>query len=141
MISQGKIGALVTAKPSDRRAILEEAAGISGIHVRRHESELILNYEDNTLKRADELRRHQEKQLENLKKQAVEASKYKIISELIKKIEAGLYYIKLNEIEKEIKSTSSTTGESDKEINSLTLEINHNNKILDEANQKLKPLE
>ena len=43
-------------------------------------------------------------------------------------------------IEKEIKSTSSTTGESDKEINSLTLEINHKNKILDEANQKLKPL-
>ena len=140
MISQGKIGALVTAKPSDRRAILEEAAGISGIHVRRHESELRLNSAENNLKRADELRRQQEKQLENLKKQAVEASKYKIISEQIKKIEAGLYYIKLNEIEKEIKSTSSTTGESDKEINSLTLEINHKNKILDEANQKLKPL-
>jgi len=140
MISQGKIGALVTAKPSDRRAILEEAAGISGIHVRRHESELRLNSAENNLKRADELRRQQEKQLENLKKQAVEASKYKIISEQIKKIEAGLYYIRLTEIEKEIASTSGATGESDKEINSLTLEINHKNKILDEANQKLKPL-
>jgi len=140
MISQGKIGALVTAKPSDRRAILEEAAGISGIHVRRHESELRLNSAENNLKRADELRRQQEKQLENLKKQAVEASKYKIISEQIKKIEAGLYYIKLAEIEKEITSSSGATGESDKEINSLTLEINHKNKILDEANQKLKPL-
>ena len=140
MISQGKIGALVTAKPSDRRAILEEAAGISGIHVRRHESELRLNSAENNLKRADELRRQQEKQLENLKKQAVEASKYKIISEQIKKIEAGLYYIKLAEIEKEITSTSGTSGESDKEINSLALEINHKNKILDEANQKLKPL-
>ena len=140
MISQGKIGALVTAKPSDRRAILEEAAGISGIHVRRHESELRLNSAENNLKRADELRRQQEKQLENLKKQAVEASKYKIISEQIKKIEAGLYYIKLTEIEKEITSTSGTSGESDKEINSLALEINHKNKILDEANQKLKPL-
>jgi len=140
MISQGKIGALVTAKPSDRRAILEEAAGISGIHVRRHESELRLNSAENNLKRADELRRQQEKQLENLKKQAVEASKYKIISEQIKKIEAGLYYIRLTEIEKEIASTSGATGESEKEINSLTLEINHKNKILDEANQKLKPL-
>jgi len=131
---------LVTAKPSDRRAILEEAAGISGIHVRRHESELRLNSAENNLKRADELRRQQEKQLENLKKQAVEASKYKIISEQIKKIEAGLYYIRLTEIEKEIASTSGATGESEKEINSLTLEINHKNKILDEANQKLKPL-
>ena len=102
MISQGRIGNLVTAKPTDRRAILEEAAGVSGIHVRRHESELRLNSAENNLKRADDLRRQQEKQLENLKKQAAEASKYKLISEEIKKIEAGLYYIKLNEIEKEI---------------------------------------
>ena len=60
MISQGKIGAVVTAKPTDRRAILEEAAGISGIHVRRHESELRLNSAENNLKRADELRSQQE---------------------------------------------------------------------------------
>ena len=140
MISQGRIGALVTAKPSDRRTILEEAAGISGIHVRRHESELRLNSAENNLKRADELRRQQEKQLENLKKQAVEASKYKSISEDIKKIEAGLYFIKLNEIEKELNTTKETTGESDDEISALTIEINHNNNLLEEANQKLKPL-
>ena len=119
MISQGKIGALVTAKPTDRRLILEEAAGISGIHVRRHESELRLNSAENNLKKADELRRQQEKQLENLKKQAAEASKYKLISEDIKKIEAGLYYIKLIEIEKEMDSTKNITSGSDKEINNL----------------------
>ena len=50
MISQGRIGALVTAKPTDRRAILEEAAGISGIHVRKHESELRLNSAENNLR-------------------------------------------------------------------------------------------
>ena len=86
IISQGRIGSLVTAKPSDRRAILEEAAGISGIHVRRHESELRLNSAENNLKRADELRKQQEKQLENLKKQAAEATKYKKISEEIKNL-------------------------------------------------------
>jgi chromosome segregation protein len=53
MISQGRIGALVTAKPTDRRAILEEAAGISGLHVRRHEAELRLGAAENNLKRAD----------------------------------------------------------------------------------------
>ena len=140
MISQGRIGALVTAKPTDRRAILEEAAGISGIHARRHESELRLSSAENNLKRADELRRQQERQLENLKKQAEEASKYKLISEEIKKIEAGLYYIKLIEIEKDINLTKELTSESDDEISGLTIEINHNNNLLQEANLKLKPL-
>ena len=140
MISQGRIGMMVTAKPSDRRAILEEAAGISGIHVRRHESELRLNSAENNLKRADELRRQQEKQLENLKKQAIEASKYKLVSAEIRKIEAGLYYIKLMEIEKEIKITKEVANESDDEISGLTIEINHDNKLLEEANLQLKPL-
>jgi len=140
MISQGRIGALVTAKPTDRRTILEEAAGIAGMHVRRHESELRLNSAENNLKRADELRRQQEKQLDNLKKQAVEASKYKIISEEIKKIEAGLYYIKLMEIQKELKVTKEMMNEFDDDISGLTIDINHNNNQLEEANLKLKPL-
>jgi len=140
MISQGRIGALVTAKPTDRRAILEEAAGISGIHVRRHESELRLNSAENNLKRADELKKQQEKQLENLKKQAQEASKYKLISEEIKKIEAGLYHIKLMEIEKEIDSNKETASESDDEISGLTIEINHSNNLLEKENIRLKPL-
>ena len=140
MISQGRIGALVTAKSTDRRAILEEAAGISGIHVRRHESELRLNSAENNLKKADELTRQQEKQLENLKKLAVQASKYKLISEEIKKIEAGLYYIKLIEIEKEIESSKEITGKSDVEISGLKIEINHKNTLVEETYKKLKPL-
>ncbi|MDC1475910.1 chromosome segregation protein SMC [Pelagibacteraceae bacterium] len=140
MISQGRIGALITAKPTDRRAILEEAAGISGIHVRRHESELRLNSAENNLRKADELKRQQEKQLENLKKQAIEASKYKSISEDIKKIEAGLYYLKLQEIEKEINITKGNTSESDEEVKNLTIKINRTSNQLDEANSKLKPL-
>ncbi len=140
MISQGRIGALVTAKPTDRRAILEEAAGISGIHVRRHESELRLNSAENNLKRADELRRQQERQLENLKKQAVEASKYKSISEDIKKIEAGLYHIKLTEIKKEIDSTKNITSGSDNEINNLKTIIDEKSNLLEKANLELKPL-
>ena len=140
MISQGRIGVLVTAKPTDRRAILEEAAGISGIHVRRHESELRLNSAENNLKKADELRRQQEKQLENLKKQAIEASKYKSISEEIKKIEAGLYHIKIVEIEKEIQSVKEITGSSDIEINAISQEIKNRNNLVEETNKKLKPL-
>ena len=140
MISQGRIGSLVTAKPSDRRSILEEAAGISGIHARRHESELRLNSAENNLKRADELRRQQEKQLDNLKKQAEEATKYKAISEEIKKIEAGLYYLKLQDLEKEIKIEDEINDESEDEMSGLKLEINHFTNLLENENSKLKPL-
>jgi chromosome segregation protein len=140
IIGQGRIGALVTAKPSDRRAILEEAAGILGIHARRHESELRLNSAENNLKRADDLRRQQEKQLENLKKQAEEATKYKTISEEIKKFEAGLYYLKLHNIKNDIKLENENIDESDDEISGLTIELNHCTELLNKENLKLKPL-
>ena len=140
IISQGKIGSLVTAKPSDRRSILEEAAGISGIHARKHESELRLNAAENNLKRADELRRQQEKQLDNLKKQAKEATKYKLISEEIKKIEAGLYYLRLQDIDKEIKLEAEINSEAEDEVSALKIEINHYTKLIEEENSKLKPL-
>jgi len=140
MISQGRIGALVTAKPTDRRAILEEAAGISGLHARRHESELRLNSAENNLKRADELRRQQERMLDSLKKQAAEASKYKLISEEIKKIEAGLYYLKSVEIIKDIKNSKEITSESEGKISSIQMEINHKNSLVEISYKKLKPL-
>ncbi len=116
LISQGRIGALVTAKPADRRAILEEAAGIAGLHVRRHEAELRLGAAENNLKRADELRRQQEKQLANLQKQAEEAAKYKSISNEIKKVEAGLYYLRLAEIDREIKLENEINNEADDKV-------------------------
>ena len=101
LISQGRIGQLVTAKPIERKSILEEAAGISGIHARRQEAETRLNAAENNLKRADELKKQQQKQLDNLKKQAEEATRYKEISGATKSNEAGLYYIKIIEIVKD----------------------------------------
>ncbi len=140
LISQGKIGQLVTAKPEERRSILEEAAGISGIHARRHEAENRLSAAENNLKRADELKKQQEKQLYNLKKQAEEATKYKEISQLIKKTEAGLYYLKLLEIEKNKKEIQEKASEQDDEISAIKIDLNHNNTLLDEENRKLSPL-
>ena len=137
LISQGRIGALVTAKPADRRAILEEAAGISGLHVRRHEAELRLSAAENNLKRADELRRQQEKQLFNLKKQAEEAQKYKNISEEIKKVEAGLYFLKLKEIDNEIRMENEINIEAEKEVNNYNSLISE---LDDKINIKLSEL-
>ncbi|MDB2591903.1 AAA family ATPase [Candidatus Pelagibacter bacterium] len=139
MISQGRIGALVTAKPTDRRAILEEAAGISGLHVRRHEAELRLGAAENNLKRADELRRQQEKQLANLQKQAEEATKYKLISEEIKKIEAGLYYLKLLEIDK-IKIENEINNEAGGEVEGFNNKIAELENLIKIATDKVSPL-
>ncbi len=140
MISQGRIGALVTAKPTDRRAILEEAAGISGLHVRRHEAELRLSAAENNLKRADELRRQQERQLANLQKQAEEATKYKNISDEIKKIEAGLYYLKLLEIDKEIKIENEINTEAESEVSGFNNKINELEKLIKIEVDKITPL-
>ena len=140
MISQGRIGALVTAKPTDRRAILEEAAGISGLHVRRHEAELRLNAAENNLKRADELRRQQEKQLANLKKQAEEATKYKNISDEIKKIEAGLYYLKLIEIDKEIRVETEINSEAMDEVTGFNDKISKIENLIKLELDKVTPL-
>jgi len=140
LISQGRIGQLVTAKPIERKAILEEAAGISGIHARRQEAETRLNAAENNLKRADELKKQQEKQLDNLKKQAEEATRYKEISREIKRVEAGLFYLKIRDIEKDKKQIVEKLSELDDEISAVNIDLNHNNTLLEEENKKLSPL-
>ena len=140
MISQGRIGAIVTAKPADRRAILEEAAGISGLHVRRHEAELRLSAAENNLKRADELRRQQERQLVNLQKQAEEAARYKNMSEDIKKIEAGLYYLKLLEIDKEIRVENEINVEAETEVTDFNKKITDLENLIKSETEKITPL-
>ena len=140
LISQGKIGQLVTAKPIERKSILEEAAGISGIHSRRQEAETRLNAAENNLKRADELKKQQQKQLDSLKKQAEEATRYKEISKEIKKAEAGLYFLKIREIQKDKKQIQEKLGELEDDISAVNIDFNHNNTLLDEENKKLAPL-
>ena len=140
IISQGRIGALVTAKPVDRRAILEEAAGISGLHARRHEAELRLGAAENNLKRADELRRQQEKQLAGLQKQAEEATKYKFVSEEIKKIEAGLYYLRLKDIENEINLENQINNDAESEVKKFNDKIEELEKQINLETEKVNPV-
>jgi len=140
IISQGRIGALVTAKPVDRRAVLEEAAGISGLHARRHEAELRLGAAENNLKRADELRRQQEKQLAGLQKQAEEAAKYKLVSEEIKKIEAGLYYLRLKDIENEINLENQINNDAESEVKKFNDKIEELEKQINSEIEKVSPI-
>ena len=99
MVSQGRVSALVTMRPEDRRSVLEEAAGITGLHARRHEAELKLRAAEANLARAEDLRGQLETQLAALKRQARQASRYRNISGAIRSAEAELLAIQRARVE------------------------------------------
>ncbi len=94
MVSQGRVGAIIAAKPEQRRTLLEEAAGITGLHSRRHEAELRLNATENNLERVKDVLQAQNEQLVILKKQSKQAERYKYIQKDITKARAQLFYKK-----------------------------------------------
>ncbi|SMQ59786.1 condensin subunit Smc [Devosia lucknowensis] len=94
MVRQGQIGELIAAKPTARRALLEEAAGISGLHSRRHEAELRLRAAEGNLERVDDVIAQVESQLETLKRQARLAIRYRGLSGDIRRAEATLFHIR-----------------------------------------------
>jgi chromosome segregation protein len=94
MVGQGRIGELIQAKPQARRALLEEAAGISGLHTRRHEAELRLRAAEQNLERLDDVVGELEGQIDNLKRQARQASRFKNLSADIRRAEATLLHVR-----------------------------------------------
>ncbi|CAM5508947.1 chromosome segregation protein [Aquamicrobium terrae] len=94
MVGQGRIGELIQAKPQARRALLEEAAGISGLHTRRHEAELRLKGAEQNLERLDDVVGELGGQIESLKRQARQASRFKNLSADIRKAEATLLHLR-----------------------------------------------
>ena len=91
MVGQGEIGALIAAKPAKRRGLLEEAAGITGLHSRRHEAELRLRAAETNLERLADVMDGFASQLQGLKRQARQATRYRRIGDHIRKAEALLY--------------------------------------------------
>ncbi|WP_044560378.1 chromosome segregation protein SMC [Azospirillum sp. B4] len=94
LVSQGRVGALINAKPGDRRQLLEEAAGITGLHSRRHEAELKLKAAETNLTRLDDVVVTMDAQLQNLRKQARQAARYRSISDHIRRAEALLLHLR-----------------------------------------------
>jgi chromosome segregation protein len=94
LVRQGQIGELIAAKPVQRRALLEEAAGISGLHSRRHEAELRLKGAEQNLERVDDIIAQVESQLDALKRQARLAIRYRSLSGDIRRTEATLYHLR-----------------------------------------------
>ncbi|WP_137132255.1 chromosome segregation SMC family protein [Rhizobium sp. FY34] len=94
MVGQGRIGELIQAKPQARRQLLEEAAGISGLHSRRHEAELRLRAAETNLERLEDVTSQLESQIESLKRQARQANRFKMLSADIRQREAMLLHIR-----------------------------------------------
>ena len=105
-VRQGQIGLLISQKPLARRAILEEAAGIGGLHQRRHEAELRLKAAETNMGRLDDVIREIEGQLASLKRQARQASRYRNLSGLIVKAEALALYLRWSSAEKQTKDAA-----------------------------------
>ncbi len=93
LVRQGQIGEIIAARPQARRRILEDAAGIAGLHSRRHEAELRLKAAEDNLTRVEDVLRHLEAQVESLGKQARQAVRYKDIAAHIRRAEALLMHL------------------------------------------------
>ncbi len=88
LVSQGRIGAVIAAKPADRRAMLEEAAGIAGLHVRRKDAEQKLRATEANLAKLDEVIADQDSRAAALRRQARAAERYRLLSNQIRVAEA-----------------------------------------------------
>jgi chromosome segregation protein len=94
MVHQGRIGEIIQAKPEQRRRVLEEAAGISGLHARRHEAELRLRAAEQNLARLEDVINQLAAQMDSLKKQARQAVRYRIVAQQVRKAEATLFHLR-----------------------------------------------
>src|SRR5271163_2110033 len=94
LVHQGRIGEIIQARPDQRRRVLEEAAGISGLHVRRHEAELRLRAAEQNLARVEDVINQLASQVASLKTQARQAVRYRNISGQVRKTEALLFHLR-----------------------------------------------
>src|SRR3974377_1139771 len=94
LVHQGRIGEIIQAKPEQRRRVLEEAAGISGLHARRHEAELRLKAAEPNLTRLEDVIGQLAAQIDALKRQARQAVRYRTVAQQIRKAEATLFHLR-----------------------------------------------
>lgn len=119
LVSQGRISSLISAKPKERRAVLEEAAGISGLYSRRKEAESKLRSANKNLERLGDVEIGLNDQIRSLKNQARQATRYKNVAKDIRKLQSLLLYIEWQNIQKNIADTS----HDDKEISILVSKV------------------
>lgn len=112
LVRQGQISELIGAKPQNRRRILEEAAGVSGLHTRRHEAELRLRAAESNLSRLEDVARELETALNRLRREARQAEKYKRLSAEIRAVQGAVLYARWTEARDTLNRTQAEATEA-----------------------------
>ncbi|MEQ9520231.1 MAG: chromosome segregation protein SMC, partial [Parvibaculum sp.] len=120
LVRQGQIGQLISSKPVNRRRILEEAAGITGLYTRRHEAELRLKAAETNLTRLDDVVSQIESQLSSLKRQARQATRYRNLSGHIRRAEATVLHMKWSNATDTLAREEQRLTETDARVAELT---------------------
>ncbi len=120
IISQGRIGDIISAKPADRRQLLEDAAGIAGLHARRHEAELRLRAAETNLARLEDVANALDGQLAGLKKQARQAARYRSISQRIRDAEGIVLGARWLGAQAGLEAALAALEQSERDVVSLT---------------------
>src|ERR1700686_5412960 len=116
LVHQGRIGEIIQAKPDQRRRVLEEAAGISGLHARRHEAELRLGAAEQNLARLEDVIGQLAAQMDALKRQSRQAARYRALSQNIRKAEAALFHLRLMQAKREVEDAALTHETGGREV-------------------------
>src|SRR4051812_32531959 len=116
LVSQGKIGAVIAAKPVERRMLLEEAAGISGLHARRKDAEQKLRAAEANLTRLGEILSDQEQRAAQLRRQARAAERYRKLTDQIRGVEARLLHARWVEAERAAESANAEAKAAAEEV-------------------------
>ncbi len=140
LVSQGRIGTLINAKPADRRGIIDEAAGITGLYARRHEAELRLRAAEQNLARVQDVLVALEEQHKGLKRQARQASRYRNLSDHIRRAEATVLALKLANAERDLAESSERLKEAEAQVADLTRLVGLATTAQAEAATSLPPL-
>jgi chromosome segregation protein len=122
LVHQGRIGEIIQARPDQRRRVLEEAAGISGLHVRRHEAELRLKAAEQNLARAEDVIGQLAAQVASLKTQARQAVRYRNISGQVRRTEALLLHLRWLAAQAEVADAERTKDEAVRVVAARTTE-------------------
>lgn len=140
LVRQGQISELIASKPQNRRRILEEAAGISGLNARRHEAELKLNAAETNLDRLSEVSAEVERQLDSLRRQARKARKYKEFSQKIRALEAYCAHLRWCQAVEDRDQAATALTEARDALERLTRDAAVKETARLEASEKLPPL-
>lgn len=140
LVRQGQISELIGSKPQNRRRILEEAAGISGLNTRRHEAELKLDAAEANLQRLSEVSAEVERQLSSLKRQAAKARRYRRLSEEIRGLEALLAHLRWAEARQQAETARAQLDSLKRQVEDLSREDAQRERERIEAGEGLAPL-